>query len=176
MKLARLGYYADWLLIPILACVAVVSDVSYHGVTAAMVLAFAAGVVLWTYTEYAAHRYLAHRTFRREHWFHHLRPQADAMAGWQPCLIALFVFGLFVKGFGMEWGAALFAGVAVGYVTYSIAHDRFHHSFIGRADPGNYWDRAARRHVLHHTAGIEMNFGVTTSIWDIIFGTYLPVK
>ncbi len=64
----------------------------------------------------------------------------------------------------------LVAGIALGFLAYETVHYGSHqwkaNSFI--------WRFFKRYHALHHYKEATHNFGVTTSLWDHIFGTYLP--
>lgn len=173
-NLSRLAYYADFVTIPFLAIVALISDVWYHGVTVAMLGFLVLGFLLWTFMEYAIHRWLFHHVFRREHWFHHTHPAAYSTlpASWQTGLVALAALSGCLGEFGLDIGAGLFAGIAAGYILYLWAHDRFHHGPIPL--PDTYWFNRMCAHDIHHSRGIEANFAVVSPFWDVIFKTYLP--
>lgn len=167
-SLSPASYYADWVTIPFLVCSLLITDHLYHGLTAATALMFVLGFILWTFAEYGTHRWLFHRVFRREHWLHHIRPNAYVgVPSWQTSLVAIAVLGGCL-GFGLDLGTGLFTGLAVGYLVYFWAHDKFHH---GVAKPG-YWARRQASHAMHHKHGIEANFGVVTPVWDMLLGTY----
>ena len=54
------------------------------------------------------------------------------------------------------------------YFGYEVAHRRTH-----THPPRNRYGRWARRNHLHHHFGAPMrNFGVTSPLWDKVFGTY----
>lgn len=172
-NLSKSSYYADFFTIPFLGCVALISDVSYRGglpyVTA---LAMILGFLVWTFIEYATHRWLFHRVYRREHWVHHIRPAAYVgVPAYQTGLGALCGMGGLMGSLGIDAGAGAFCGLAFGYVLYIWAHDRFHHR---STVPGTYWDRRRIAHTVHHARGIEANFGVVTPAWDMLLGTFKP--
>lgn len=172
-NLTRAGYYADFVTIPFLAIFALISDVSYHGVTLAMLCFAALGFLLWTFIEYATHRWIFHWSYRREHWMHHIRPGGyTGVPSWQTSLGALMALGGCLGSFGLDIGTGLFVGVAGGYFLYIWAHDRFHHGPIPL--PGTYWFNRMRAHDVHHSRGVEANFAVVSPFWDVIFRTYLP--
>jgi sterol desaturase/sphingolipid hydroxylase (fatty acid hydroxylase superfamily) len=71
--------------------------------------------------------------------------------------------------------AALFVfGLYAGYNHFALFHHWVHHH---RADVSrvSHWRRLDRSHHLHHQRQ-NMNFGVTTTIWDGVFGTLQPVR
>ena len=54
------------------------------------------------------------------------------------------------------------------YFGYEVAHRRTH-----THPPRNRYGRWARRSHMHHHFGAPMrNFGVTSPVWDKVFGTY----
>jgi sterol desaturase/sphingolipid hydroxylase (fatty acid hydroxylase superfamily) len=172
-KLTRASYYVDWVTIPFLGLGTLIADVLYHGLTVLALAMLVFGLVLWTFAEYATHRWLFHRVFRREHWIHHIRPSSyDGVPAWQSNLIALLVLGGCIGSFGLDAGAGLFAGIAAGYVLYIWAHDRFHH--FPHTFRSVYWQGQERNHEMHHKRGIEANFGVVTPAWDMLLGTFQP--
>lgn len=170
-NISKASYYADWVTIPFLGCVALISDVSYRGgLPFITMLMFALGFALWSFVEYAAHRWIFHRAYRKEHWIHHIRPKAYVgVPAWQTGLLFLMALGGTTGGFGIDIGAGLFSGFCASYFLYIWAHDKFHH---GATVPGSYWDRRRRSHDIHHARGIEANFGVVSPVWDVLLGTY----
>jgi sterol desaturase/sphingolipid hydroxylase (fatty acid hydroxylase superfamily) len=69
---------------------------------------------------------------------------------------------------GLEIGSSFTGGLALGYLAYVAVHYGTHHAHFA---PGSYLSRLKRRHAIHHHSGTEGNFGVTTAIWDRVFGT-----
>jgi sterol desaturase/sphingolipid hydroxylase (fatty acid hydroxylase superfamily) len=149
-----------------------------------VVVAFAGGCLGFSLFEYSLHRFIFHRRFadtrsgRIEgfltHGYHHVYPDDPERLVMPPMgsvpLGALFAF-IYVTLFGWPIGLAMFSGTAVGYVLYDTTHFVLHHwrprTFIGR------WMR--RYHLLHHHAEEPARFGVSSPLWDLVFGTYGPV-
>ncbi len=140
---------------------------------------FALGVVLWSPAEYVMHRFVMHELKgrglpSREHLRHHaeydsvLESWWFAWAGIVGLGIALGVnmaklVGLAGWGLGIGWVAA--------YGFYDWIHFRAHRRPIRSA-----YERRVRRHHFHHHFGHPtVNHGVTTPLWDKVFGTYEPV-
>lgn len=125
---------------------------------------FASGVLLWTFYEYITHRFISHKVpmLREAHDLHH-QDQWDFIS-LHPA-ITLILYVLFWMLFGFGYGA-MAVGFSVGYVFYSFVHTAFHYVVI---EPGNPLYRLKMRHVLHHR--VDVNFGVSTSLWDRIFKT-----
>ena len=135
-------------------------------------LAVALGLVGWTLIEYFLHRFILHGPppFRHWHARHHQRPTAFIVT---PTLMSLgmiaglvFLPALLATSLWPACGFAL--GVLIGYLAYTVMHHATHH---WRA--GNRWLMHRKRwHALHHHAGSHPGYyGVTTSVWDHVFGT-----
>jgi sterol desaturase/sphingolipid hydroxylase (fatty acid hydroxylase superfamily) len=135
------------------------------------------GFLSFGFLEYSMHRWVLHglrSAARRGHGQHHARPAA---------LIAMPAFVAVGVAFGI-WellslvcpsaSAALFVfGLYAGYNYFALFHHWMHHrrSASGR---DSYWRRLDRSHHVHHQCP-NVNFGVSTRIWDRIFGTFQPV-
>lgn len=140
-------------------------------------LAAAAGVASWTLLEYLIHRWMGHdRRFRRtpfgvEHIRHHI--EGDYFAPTWKKLIVAAVVGAAVIGpalalAGTAAGTAYVGAFLAFYGVYEWLHRRDHtHPGIG---PYGRWAR--RHHFHHHFVDGRTNFGVTSPVWDRVFGTY----
>jgi dihydroceramide fatty acyl 2-hydroxylase len=131
-------------------------------------LIFAAGVFAWTLVEYVIHGVLghAHRTFVTGlHEVHHRDPRAVfALGAWIPT--ALVLIGARAM-FGLAAGVIFYGGIVCGFAIYEYVHYRIHFAspwFAGE-------ERLRARHLAHHTREPDAIFGVTTRIWDVVFGT-----
>jgi sterol desaturase/sphingolipid hydroxylase (fatty acid hydroxylase superfamily) len=132
------------------------------------------GTLSWTLAEYALHRGLGHRRgaknpFSVEHLKHHATVTWFAPT-WKKAIAALAV--LVGAAFPLQalFGAAGLVGAAsfaLTYVAYEVVHRRLH------THPGvTAYGRWARRHHLHHHfTRPRLNHGVTTPLWDWVFGT-----
>jgi dihydroceramide fatty acyl 2-hydroxylase len=151
---------------------------------------FAVGWFVWTLLEYWLHRTLFHWTpsaawGERFHfilhgvhhkWYRdHLRlvmPPAASIA------IGVVVWSLLVglgaagatAGVDPAWEYSVFAGIMFGYLVYDMTHYYVHH---GRpTDP--VFKALRTHHAKHHhnPAFAERKFGVSSTLWDHVFGTY----
>jgi len=146
-------------------------------------VAFLAGACLWTLAEYVLHRFLFHFPARgpRQEWLaflihgiHHAQPMVKTRLVMPPAVsvpLALAFYGVFhlVAGlaFGQpSWVPPLFSGFVMGYLAYDLTHYSLHH-FRQRS---GYQQRLRRHHMRHHTEP-HTRFGVTSSVWDWVFGT-----
>src|SRR5713101_5496497 len=132
---------------------------------------FAAGVFAWTIVEYVVHGVLghAHRTFVTPlHDVHHRDPRAVfALGAWIPTAIVLI--GAFAI-FGLAPGVIFYGGLVCGFGVYEFVHYRIHFATPSSATEA----RLRARHLAHHTREPDAIFGVTTRIWDVVFGTEPP--
>ena len=161
----------------IIAIIALGLDRGLGGAEAALLVA--AGFALWTLAEYWLHRKFFHwepdNAFGRRmhfiiHGVHHDHPN-DRMRLVMPPgasipLAALF-FGLFWLVFGLPTAYPLFAGFLVGYLAYDYTHYWLHH-FVPKSQLGK---RLREQHMRHHFQDHRYGFGVSSPLWDAVFGT-----
>jgi sterol desaturase/sphingolipid hydroxylase (fatty acid hydroxylase superfamily) len=141
----------------------------------------ALGWLVFSLFEYVLHRFVFHRVFAPTragrirafltHGYHHAYPD-DPRRLVMPPLISLPIATAFAVAerlaAGPAAGAALFAGSLVGYVAYDTGHWLFHHARW--SNPAFVWLR--RYHLLHHHADSPGRYGVSTPLWDVVFGTF----
>lgn len=140
-------------------------------------LATLLGVLTWTLTEYVMHRFLGHdrRTmpnpFATEHTRHH--SEGDYFApSWKKGTFATAVAAVLVV-VGTPLVGALFAGAfAGGFVTLYVAYELVHRRAHTHEGIGGYGRWLRRHHFHHHFENPKANHGVTSPIWDVVFGTY----
>ena len=127
-----------------------------------------AGMAAWTLLEYAIHAWLSHtfRTFATPlHAVHHRDPRRVFTIGaWGP-VAASWLGGLAL------WGAApamlFYSGMVAGFALYEGVHFRVHFR-----RPRSRLERHLReRHLAHHLGAPDRNFGVTSALWDRVFGS-----
>jgi sterol desaturase/sphingolipid hydroxylase (fatty acid hydroxylase superfamily) len=176
MKMSRLGYFSEFLFFPPLVLVATLF--AFHSSNppqpATWVIGYGAGLVGWTLIEYLLHRALFHHApiLSRIHERHHHSPQdLIGTPAWASALIGLVVVaGPSWAALGFDLGTAATAGLVSGYLWYVFVHYATHHRHLRR---GTYLYRARLRHARHHYFSRSGNFGVTTGVWDHVFGTVL---
>jgi sterol desaturase/sphingolipid hydroxylase (fatty acid hydroxylase superfamily) len=137
-------------------------------------LAFCVGAALFSFVEYALHRWFFHArgTFvAAMHRAHHRSP-ADPMA--LPCFssaaVSLGLWWLLTPLPGHDVASFFLGGILSGYFVYATLH-HVHHSTRRTAVPLRWLRKSWITHALHHSCP-DKNFGVTTSLWDRVFGTY----
>lgn len=148
-------------------------------------LAFLLGVLIWTPAEYLLHRFVFHyrpHTPTGEkivflfHGIHHAQPQDKTRLVMPPVVsipLALVFYFLFrgVVGSMLRspgWVDPMFAGFGVGYLAYDLIHYATHH-FAMRGRLARY---LKRYHMLHHYKTPDARFGVSSPLWDFVFGTH----
>jgi sterol desaturase/sphingolipid hydroxylase (fatty acid hydroxylase superfamily) len=146
-------------------------------ITGGMIVAVVAGVASWTLLEYLIHRWMGHdRRFKRtpfgiEHVRHHIEGDYFAPT-WKKAIIVPAIAAVLgaplIAIAGATAGIAYLVGLLGFYTVYEVLHRREH------THPGVGWyGRWARRHHFHHHfVDGRKNHGVTTPIWDFVFGTY----
>jgi sterol desaturase/sphingolipid hydroxylase (fatty acid hydroxylase superfamily) len=133
-------------------------------------LVFLGGVALWTLGEYLMHRFAMHELrgrglASREHLRHHA-DRDSILEKWPVAWTGVIAVGVFaLRPIG---GWALGLGWIAGYGIYDTLHWRAH-----RRAPRNAYGRWVRMsHFHHHFHAPMRNFGVTSPVWDRLFGTY----
>ena len=172
MQINKFLYFADFYVIPVLVVMFAALAYAAHGLAAApeFLLAMAAGGAAWTLIEYGVHRYVYHHApvISPLHDLHHDRPEAFIGV---PSFLSS---GLVVAGGYLPFAAfdRLFAGgftsgLLIGYAAYMLVHHAVHHWDV---QPGDWLYPARVRHLAHHYRD-GLYFGITTGLWDQIFGT-----
>jgi sterol desaturase/sphingolipid hydroxylase (fatty acid hydroxylase superfamily) len=145
-----------------------------------LMLSTFAGATTWSLLEYIIHRWFSHHPrllknpFGVEHTAHHSKGNHFAPS-WKKIVFAGLgvpvTLGPTILLLGMAPGIAYVAGLIGFYLIYEAFH-RFEHIHEGWG-PYSRWAR--RHHFYHHFHNPKVNYGVTSPIWDWIFGTYVPV-
>ena len=145
---------------------------------------FTTGLLVWTFLEYTLHRFVFHfkpRTPWQErasflfHGVHHAQPMCKTRLVMPPVVSitgALILYGILhlllsVLLDASHWMHALFSGIAAGYLTYDMLHYSTHHFRI----KWHAWQYLRRHHMRHHAQTPDLRFGVSSPLWDIVFGT-----
>jgi sterol desaturase/sphingolipid hydroxylase (fatty acid hydroxylase superfamily) len=146
-------------------------------------LIFLAGMFFWTFFEYLMHRFAFHyiaespraqRFIYVLHGNHHEYPRDKERLFMPPVpslIIASVIFTLLYLGIGNN-AFMFFPGFILGYLMYGTMHYAIH-----AWNPPFRWMKPLwRNHHLHHYKEQEKGFGVSTTIWDRIFGTMFDLK
>jgi sterol desaturase/sphingolipid hydroxylase (fatty acid hydroxylase superfamily) len=160
----------NWRLLTLLtpSLLLLVHAVSY-GITVATLALIMAGVLLWTLVEYVLHQ-LAHLipALQMDHWLHHDNPRdPSGPSKVVSTSIVLLTLVLSIGFFGAFVATGVLIGFFGGYAAFSLIHFAVHQFTIA---PGHWLYALKMAHVAHHKLD-DVNFGVTTLLWDRVFGT-----
>ncbi|MFL5004620.1 MAG: sterol desaturase family protein [Microvirga sp.] len=174
MHLSRGAYYADFFVLPIVGLALAGGSLFRANLVQSLIwgIICLSGVVTWTLLEYVLHRYVLHHVpgFEQMHDAHHADPLASVGAPIWVTLPMLCLCGLLPLWWpvGFLQASGLTTGLVLGYLWYITVH---HASHRWHPDHRSYFYRRKRCHAQHHASQDGWNFGVTTSLWDHIFGT-----
>ena len=142
---------------------------------------FLCGLLIFTFVEYLVHRYVFHMstyTAARKkiqyimHGVHHEFPKdKDRLA--MPPLLSITVVTILLLLFRLVLGDYTFAflpGFLVGYASYLAVHYMVH----AYQPPKNFFRALWVNHSVHHYKDGDSDFGVSSPLWDYIFGTIGP--
>jgi sterol desaturase/sphingolipid hydroxylase (fatty acid hydroxylase superfamily) len=133
-----------------------------------------AGAFVFTFIEYGLHRWLFHARASiatESHQTHHFSPREPSSIPF-PCsaLSALLIWTLVSPVFGADLAYFFTGGLLLAYFYYAVLHHLQHHVRIGDV-PSGLLRKRWTEHAIHH-GRLDKNYGVTTSLWDHVFGTY----
>ncbi|MCW3086206.1 MAG: fatty acid hydroxylase [Bacteroidetes bacterium] len=143
---------------------------------------YIAGLFGWTLMEYILHRFVFHideyfPSLKRFHYIvhgiHHDHPRDHERLFMPPVpgtIIAFFMFLFWYLFLGSN-AFAFMAGISNGYLMYSYIHYTIH---TRPSTP--ILHKLWMHHAKHHYKYPDKAFGVSTQLWDIIFGTMPPKK
>lgn len=144
---------------------------------------FVGAVLFWTFFEYFTHRYFFHLdeyfpdskiaatlayTF---HGIHHEYPRDKGRIIMPPVpglMIIAILYGIFLLLLG-DYAYVFMPGFVTGYLLYTRIHYLTHQPPVPSFLKAQY-----RHHSLHHYKFPEKAFGISTMLWDRIFGTMPP--
>jgi sterol desaturase/sphingolipid hydroxylase (fatty acid hydroxylase superfamily) len=173
LEQSKLAYRADFALYALAVPAVAIGLLTFgpHAHRASMLGWSAAGLFGWTLVEYLLHRFVLHglQPFQAWHEAHHTRPTAliCTPTPLSASLIVALVFAPALLLTGLWQASALTLGVLIGYLAYAVTHHATHH---WRAD--NVWlKRRKLSHATHHHSRQAVSFGVTSGVWDHVFGS-----
>ena len=143
------------------------------------IVLFVSGIAFWTLFEYFFHRFVFHFTPEGEfqermsflfHGVHHQYPNDKkrlVMPITLSLLIAVVLFVLYRALFG-DWVWGFWSGFGLGYLAYDMTHYSIHHF---RHSKNRWLKRVWKSHIDHHYCDSSKGYGVSSPIWDWVFGT-----
>jgi sterol desaturase/sphingolipid hydroxylase (fatty acid hydroxylase superfamily) len=142
------------------------------------------GFLFWTFMEYMIHRFVYHTesnsrllyriqfTGHTVHHQHPIDPTRLAMPPLPSIILSSIFFGIFYLLMG-EWAFIFWSGFMLGYLVY-ISFHYLQHTIKSPMIPTlkKLW----LFHQIHHYQDPYSAFGVSTLLWDRVFGTLPKIK
>lgn len=171
------------LYLPVFAGLPYYAAVKYGYAPARIALLFLAGMFFWTLFEYIMHRFVFHWVAESEkarkivyvmHGNHHHFPR-DKERLFMPPVPSLIISSIIFSLMYLIMGKAVFMffpGFILGYLIYGSMHYAIH-----AWNPPFKWMKPLwRNHHLHHYKNEHAGFGVSTTLWDHVFGTMFDLS
>jgi len=158
-----------------------VNTIGLSGGEVAMI--YLGGMLFWSFAEYILHRFAFHhhatsawgkRVSYVMHGNHHEYPRDKERLFMPavPSLILASIFFLIYYAILGKYAFPFFPGFMLGYLLYGSMHYAIH-----AWNPPFKWMKGLwRNHHLHHYKDMDMGFGVSSTLWDHVFGTMFDLK
>ncbi|KAF9426781.1 fatty acid alpha-hydroxylase [Podila epigama] len=145
---------------------------------------FLAGIFTWTLAEYSIHRFLFHvddllpdSTYSNVahfllHGIHHYLPMDRLRLVMPPVLTILLGTPLYALAHSLmeaHVADALMSGTYFGYICYDMVHYYLHHARVFEF----HFKEMKTYHLAHHYKNYDIGYGITSKLWDRVFGTLL---
>ncbi|AHF16121.1 sterol desaturase family protein [Niabella soli] len=169
--------------IPVIAYMLYYSNDTNNYSWSAVFLFFFIGIFSWSFFEYLAHRFIFHWVSDNPaaqkisyvmHGNHHHYPR-DRQRLFMPPVPSLIIASALLGVFYLFMGSRalmFFPGFMLGYLMYGTMHYAIH-----AWNPPFKWMKGLwRNHHLHHYKDEHKGFGVSSTIWDHVFGTMFDLK
>ncbi len=179
-RLTRTGIYT-----PIILHLSIGAGVFWYGTVKLGIplhhalIALVSGFVFWTFAEYCVHRFLYHtetssralfRIQYNAHGIHHQYP-IDPTRLAMPPVPGLLLAGMFFLLFwliGGHYAFVFYPGFILGYLVYISFHYAQHRIKSPIYPP---FKALWKHHQMHHYVDPYSAYGVSTRLWDFVFGT-----
>ncbi|MES2430414.1 MAG: sterol desaturase family protein [Bacteroidota bacterium] len=158
-----------------------ISSLSFDWIKVSLV--FLGGMFFWSLFEYVMHRFVFHYVAESEkgrkinyilHGNHHEYPR-DKERLFMPAAPSLIISSVLFLLMYLILGKNVFPffpGFMLGYLIYGSMHYAIH-----AWNPPFKWMKGLwRNHHLHHYKQQERGFGVSSTLWDHVFGTMFDLK
>nr|CAD2184282.1 unnamed protein product [Meloidogyne enterolobii] len=148
---------------------------------------FMFGILFWTLMEYSLHRFIFHwhpnPNSKQQltlhfllHGLHHKTPLDKDRLVFPPAA-ALIIVGFFYCFYRLLLPYPIFCcfgtGKLTGYIIYDLIHYYLHH---GTPEANSKWHKKKIYHHNHHFKDSQSGFGISTTLWDHVFGTLGAVR
>ena len=141
-------------------------------------------LLVWTFSEYILHRFVFHFPAKSKaakyfvflfHGLHHDDPNDGTRLVMPPVPAALFIFLLY-QFYALlvpaNYLPAFMGWFLIGYLIYDYIHYATHH-FPMKSKAARY---LKAYHLKHHYSGEASRYGVSSPLWDYLFGTVTGPK
>jgi len=148
-------------------------------------LLFLLGLFVWTLAEYVMHRFVFHYMPKDKPWalrlhfifhgVHHDYPSDAKRLVLPPSVsipLATAFFFLFNALLPVNYVFGFFPGFIIGYLIYDETHYAIHHFNF----KGSIWKKIKQHHMLHHYQAPDRGYGVSSPLWDKVFGSDFEKK
>jgi sterol desaturase/sphingolipid hydroxylase (fatty acid hydroxylase superfamily) len=137
------------------------------------------GLLVWTLTEYLLHRFVFHFSARSSagkwlvhlfHGVHHDAPNDKTRLVMPPAgavIVMAVLWALFSFLIPAPWAEPFCAFFIVGYLIYDYLHYATHHFRMRHP----LLDALKHHHMQHHFTSKNTRYGVSSPVWDWVFGT-----
>lgn len=145
---------------------------------------YAIGLIVWSLTEYVLHRFIFHFVPKSSwglrlhfifHGVHHDYPKDRLRLVMPPSVsipLAILFYWVFSLFFSKPALYSFFPGFITGYLIYDMLHYAMHHHNF----KSSLMKKIKQHHMLHHYQDQTKGFGVSSSVWDLIFVSGFPKK
>jgi sterol desaturase/sphingolipid hydroxylase (fatty acid hydroxylase superfamily) len=174
--------------LPLIGFMLYYSNTSLNFSTLTVIITFFSGMLFWSFFEYLIHRFAFHFAAKSEratkivyliHGNHHEYPRDKQRLFMPPVpslILATVIFSsmyLVASIIGLTaYVFSFFPGFLLGYLIYGSMHYAIH-----AWNPPFRWMKPLwRNHHLHHYKEQEKGFGVSSTLWDHVFGTMFDLK
>jgi len=144
-------------------------------------LLFCCGALSWAIVEYILHRFVFHMDTKTTFWnkfhffahgIHHLTPNDSSRLTFPPMfsfVIASIIYQITTVIDHQTGIHGFLSGLAFGFMLYDAIHFYFHHGDAPWLP--NFLKKMKTAHLNHHYKDDTTNFGVTSQLFDYVFGT-----
>lgn len=156
-------------------------SVGVHGLPPTHVLGVGAlGLVVWTLAEYCLHRFVFHYPAQGRvgkylvfmfHGVHHAAPRDKTRLVMPPAgavIVMAVLYAIFSLAVPAPWIEPFVAFFIIGYLIYDYIHYATHH--FAMRTPVLHFLKVY--HLKHHYGAEGLRYGVSSPVWDRVFGTY----
>ncbi len=156
---------------------------STQSLTVTTVLAVLGGAVYWSFLEYVIHRFLYHTPYRSKfmkyfmgsfHSYHHQDMSDHRVLNAGFLMVYLVTPTVLSPLLLFTRDVQLLSGLALGLVSAHYFYEWVHYTLHYKVHEEGYLAYIQNYHFHHHDKAPGKNFGNTSHVWDVVFGTYDP--